>query len=246
MQRHRTHRMSLGRSVWPSGIEVILIASTFLVAASPDPRSEVEAVARSVEAAVRARDVAALENLTADGFTVFHGYGQQESRQVWLQNVRTSGRTIQPASPDELDVNVRVFGDTAVRTWMVRATRPAQKLETWLRIASVFSRQAGKWRLVSMHSSVLHEGPPVPVLNLADVAGLYLLDGGRSIRLTNEGGWLRLVYSSGEVVPVLPIAEGEFDAGGDSRLTFVRDATGRVTEAVRRLGGRDLWHARRK
>ena len=89
--------------------------AVFLVAAAPaDDRSDILAVERAGDTAGVKRDVAALDRILADDFLLVWINGQISGKRDMLQAVAARKAEIDPFETE--DVNVRIYGDTAVVT----------------------------------------------------------------------------------------------------------------------------------
>ncbi len=58
-----------------------------------------------------------------------------------------------PAPPsDQLDIRARLFGNTAVATWLDQGTNPAGRVSQ-NRFTVVFARRGDVWQMVHIHST---------------------------------------------------------------------------------------------
>jgi ketosteroid isomerase-like protein len=102
------------------------------------------------------RDRAAIDAILAPEWSVTDAAGQVLSKeQVMQEAFGSSERRIEAMTID--DVNVRLFGDTAVATGRTRATgsyrgTPASVL---LRFTDVFVRRDNRWQAVASHASAV-------------------------------------------------------------------------------------------
>jgi hypothetical protein len=123
-----------------------------------EAKREVAAAESGLQRAVLAADVKALESLMDETFIWTHGSGEQQTRQVLLQQLG-SGQ-LKYSKLETRNVAIAVYGDTAV----VRGVSPRQRsafvgssggdpapFDAFYTLT--FVNQGGAWRAVAMHSS---------------------------------------------------------------------------------------------
>jgi ketosteroid isomerase-like protein len=104
-------------------------------------------------AAMTAGDMVALDRLLADDLTYIHSSGVSETKSQSLETLSSKKlvyRTIQPS-----DVQVRVYGDTAVVTGRVAMKIFSQAMPADITnlFTAVYVRQGGEWRLTAWQST---------------------------------------------------------------------------------------------
>lgn len=230
-----------------SAVSGLVIASAAPIArATPEDAAEVERTDAAIQAAVNAGDAAVLEQIVAPDFVMFHGGGDWEDRTGWLNKVRQRRLSRLRSEATEYDARVRVLGDAAIRSWIVRFRDAGRGEDVWIRGARTFVRMNGAWRLAAQQASLLQEGPLAPPQDLAPFAGRYRITSrrGGEVRFEDRRDYLLATYDTGEHVAVTPRGGSMFGMGVGSTLQFDRTGDGRIT-AVRRAGERELWRAER-
>lgn len=106
-------------------------------------------------AAMIAGDAAALAPLLADELTYTHSNGRVETREQFLESIRSKGlqyRSIEPA-----DMAVRVYGAAAVVTGRaaMKVTSNGQDLAMEVRFTAVHVRREGGWLLAAWQTTRL-------------------------------------------------------------------------------------------
>ncbi len=103
-----------------------------------------------------ARDRATIEQLIAPDRKVTHVAGQRLTRSdVFRDMFETNANRIESMTVGEVDV--RVFGDTAVVTGRTRAcgSQSGVRYDVTLRFTDVFVRRQGDWQAVASHATLL-------------------------------------------------------------------------------------------
>ena len=219
-----------------------------LAAASPakaDDREDVEAAFAAIQRAVQASDAATLETLIEPDYRFYHGLGEVDTREAYLAKVREGRLARQRAGASEHEPALRLFGDTAVRSWIIHFRRTEANLDDWGRGTAVLVRRDGQWRLASQQTSALFWiSPMVPAANLSAFAGTYAAPN-RSFEIVDRGTYLTLRYTDGADAYAFPAAGDAFGMGGGIMLHFERGPVGAVARAIRRDGEREIWRAER-
>lgn len=114
-------------------------------------------------AAERAGDAAALEELLTEDFTGVGPVGFVLSKAAWTGR-HSQGLRYQAFDVDE--VQVRTYGDIAVAVGRdtQRGTAFGHAVPEAARATHVLVRQAGRWRLASLHLSFIAGTPGAPPL----------------------------------------------------------------------------------
>lgn len=113
-------------------------------------------IEEQLAAAWVAGDRAFIEALLAPDWSVTDAAGQVLTKQEVIDEAfNSSDRQIEAMTIDE--VNVRVFGETAVATGRTRARGRyrGEEVSVVLRFTDVFLRRSGGWRIVASHGSVV-------------------------------------------------------------------------------------------
>ncbi|MEO5824321.1 MAG: nuclear transport factor 2 family protein [Gemmatimonadales bacterium] len=123
------------------------------------------ALEQRIEDAVVARQLGFLDSVYDAGFRFKHSTGDLESRDEWLASVRRA--RFATRRTDSLDVEVH--GNIALTTGRLHVRRsPADPdwatdsswREYTIRYVRVYVRRAGRWRLLTHHSTGQTFGPP--------------------------------------------------------------------------------------
>jgi len=98
------------------------------------------------QAAVERNDAATMDRILADGFTLVTGLGKVYTKEDLLEEAR-SGRVVYEHQ-DDSEQTVRVWGDTAVITALLRAkgTDDGKPFEYKLWFSDTYVRTPGGWR----------------------------------------------------------------------------------------------------
>lgn len=110
---------------------------------------EVLTIERQIMAAIRQKDVAALEPMLADDFCYRTHFGAETDKAGFLQSVTSTPFEILSLHGEELNVNI--YGDTAVITGVqIAEARPpeGEKEESVVAFTDVFVRRDGRWLMV--------------------------------------------------------------------------------------------------
>lgn len=99
------------------------------------------------------RDIAALERLYADDYTVTDSEGNTTNKTQEIDRLRTGKSTYESTSYE--DVKVRVYGDTAIVAGRgtVKGRNADGPFHTEYHSTNVFVKQKGVWRAVAAHIS---------------------------------------------------------------------------------------------
>jgi homoserine O-acetyltransferase len=124
--------------------------------AAADPEAEeLEALERTLVAAIAAQDLVAYDGLVADDYVVIEAGGAVRTKADVMASYRGGQRGYRDLRIDE--VKAHVFGDTAVvhaRTFG-RRLLDGKEEENRVRYVRVYARRAGRWRAVAQMAAPL-------------------------------------------------------------------------------------------
>jgi len=201
--------------------------------------------------AYEGRDVAAMERIVADDFTLTFGDGSVIDKAQAIADLKRPGPIDSTLKFSTEDVKVRVYGDTAILTGRVIEKRQRQNRDavSESRYTDTYVRRQGRWQVVASHLSRL---PPKRTAITVDpkiydlYVGQYELTGGRVLTLTREGNALMSQPTGQPKFELFPESETSFFLKGpDVQLVFVKDKDGRVTNLVLREGGQNVRVSRK-
>ena len=210
-----------------------LVLSASLAAQTPTPtesvKAELRALMTDLNAALAAKDRAALERIYADEFLFVHALGQAVDRQGQINaamSARGGGGIPVPAFDGLL-----VFGDIAIQR-----QPEAERFGT-----TIFVKRGGRWQFLQM------QGTPFPstranVAVAADVlrsyAGRYAQDNGLFVLVAVEGDGLTLQVEGRQKLTLTTDAANKFSLpAGGGQFTFTKDASGAMTYELVRGNG---------
>ena len=119
---------------------------------SPTPsiesQQEITALLDRYDEALRNKDVAALEQIWADGLTFVNPRGEVLTKQQRLDNIKTGATEVK--SSELSDRRIRVYGDTAVATMQValQAQYSGEDRSGKYRVTIVLRKANGTWQMV--------------------------------------------------------------------------------------------------
>jgi hypothetical protein len=212
-------------------------------------------VSARIDAALEARDRAALEPLIADPFSWIHGSdGRVDTRGVWLESAsRGMALSGQRNVRSEYDVDIASHGPpaephTVVRTSRVRLRNAEGTWESWLRQTRVFVRSGGAWRMALGQGTLLYEGKVQDPALLARYPGRYVIDEKRALTLSLDDQSLMATFPNGartQVFLASPVEEATRNmAAGQLRFTLGPDGTPLAASLFR--SGREVWRGVRE
>ena len=142
------------------GMIMIVMTAALAHAAAPSGNSasvrEVLAVEQARTAALDRSDVAALTTIMADDVSYVHASGKVDTKQSYLEAIRSGQLHYISWQPEGL--HVRVLGNTAVLTgaYAVRVSDVRMQPEPFdidILILSVYARRAGHWQQIAWQST---------------------------------------------------------------------------------------------
>ena len=177
--------------------------------------------------------------------------GATPSKQAWIAMHRAWPPEVKYWYGPLQDVKVRVRGNHAVATYHAQQFTEIGGLTTSVHKWQVEThvREQGRWQLLSVADGLIPAEPTVTKIDAA-ILDLYVgqYEWAPTMRSTIErqGDHLIETFDGTDASVWMPETEttffmkGQAASGDSSRITFVRDADGRVTHYVyRELGGTD-------
>jgi len=133
---------------------LVLVPSARLVGIAADAEQDIRAMEKLWnESRVRA-DVAALDRLLADGWTVTHGDGTINTKAEYLADLKSGARKFF-ADVKQDDFSVRIYGDTAVAAGLSdsRVEYRGKPSGGALRFTRVYVKRDGRWVMIVSHAT---------------------------------------------------------------------------------------------
>jgi uncharacterized protein (TIGR02246 family) len=139
-------------------ITVLIIAASFVITGpasgkrarqSGNTEQAIRQLMNEQANAQQKNDTAALERIWADDFTFTNSSGEVQTKAQRLAEIKSGELKFESISID--DVQVRVYGDTAVVTGRgtVKGQRRGQDLTGQSRSTSVYVKKQGRWQVVA-------------------------------------------------------------------------------------------------
>jgi uncharacterized protein (TIGR02246 family) len=137
----------------------LLLASAAPTAAqhaAPAVEKEIRALEDQWNDARAHANVAALDRLLADGWTVVHGDGTMNTKAEYLADLKSGARTFDGGVVVR-DFSVRVYGDTAIAAGKSesKVTISGKPQGGSLRFTRVYVRRDGHWLMIATHATRL-------------------------------------------------------------------------------------------
>ena len=193
-------------------------------------KEEIQKLFGDLNEAITKRDRPRLEQLYADEFQFIRPSGAVVNKATQINGIMANDPLASnPVSAPAVD-NLMVYGDTVVARHTVRGTA----------ISSIFVKRDGRWQLLQAQGTRLApERKPInldPKL-LDSFVGRYQFGPNAIATLTREGDTLRWRGGNRMPVTLVPLSETQFFAKEtETELMFVKNASGKVTDVVLRLG----------
>ena len=120
-----------------------------------DVDAQITRLVRQIADAVIKRDTDQLSGLLAEEFVFVSPDGQKLTRAAVMESLKSAEYEMQ--SMDFTDMNVRVYGDTAIATYVgaEKSSYKGKDVSGMSRTTDIFVRRAGKWRQVGGQSTAM-------------------------------------------------------------------------------------------
>jgi uncharacterized protein (TIGR02246 family) len=129
-------------------------APAFAQRATPAVEKEIRALEDTWNDARAHADVAALDRMLADGWTVVHGDGTINTKAEYLADLKSGARKFD-GGVEISDFSVRVYGDTAIAAGKSesKVTINGQPQGGSLRFTRVYVKRDGRWIMIATHAT---------------------------------------------------------------------------------------------
>lgn len=215
------------------------------------------------------RDVAAMEQIESDDFTITHANGQVITKAQEVANLKRAGATDSSLSFSTQDTKVRLYGDTAILTGIfVSKSKDSTERS---RYTDVYVKRNGRWQVVASHltrltppaapaspsapaaapSPATPSSPATPAAPSASAVkadpntydayvGQYETPFG-ILSITKEGDKLFGQPGGDSKEELIPESTDQFSVPTvDAKIKFVKDANGQVTHMLLNLKGQEI------
>ncbi len=241
-------------------MKMILATALLLFAASPFAYSQTDTRATSGNAKVEQEirrlerewfdsyvrgDRAAFDRIVADEVVITYGNGSVGNKSQAIAEIKAPADSSYSLTGD--DIQVRVYGDTAVVTGRVteKGTFNGRNLNSQSRYTDVWVRRNGRWQVVAAQNTRLPQERPATAMssvtpNVYDAyVGKYELAPGLIVTITQDVN--RLISEvGGQRSELVRQSETQFTIpAANMKITFVRDSTGQVTHMIVNDNGRE-------
>jgi ketosteroid isomerase-like protein len=128
---------------------VMLATSALAQHPSREPIDEIRAVEREWNEARAHADIATLDRILDDGWTVTHANGSTDTKARYLADLKSGVRRFS-GEVSETDLSVRFYGDTAIASGSSesRVTLNGQPQGGSLHFTRVYVKRTGAWKMV--------------------------------------------------------------------------------------------------
>jgi ketosteroid isomerase-like protein len=123
------------------------------MSASPSVEEQIMKMERDRAAAVVKADVATIEGLTSDDYTLINANGRLSDKATTMNDIKTG--SIKLTANEVSDMKVRVYGDTAVVTGKssAKGTIGGRELKGPVMFTRVYVKLNGKWQSVAFQQT---------------------------------------------------------------------------------------------
>jgi hypothetical protein len=213
------------------GVAAALVLATSVPGQTPveTVKTELRALMTDLNAALAARDRAALERIYADEFLFVHALGTAVDKQGQIDAALSArGDAALPVSGFD---GLIVVGDVAIH----RRPEPERFGTT------IYVKRAGRWQILQLQGTPLpttRVNVSVPAEVLRSYAGRYAQDNGLFTIVAVEGGGLTLQVEGRQKFTLTSDAENKFSLpAGGGQFTFAKNAAGVMTYELVRGNG---------
>jgi len=241
-------------------MKIILAIALLVIAASSFAYGQTDARAASGNAKVEQEirrlerewfesyvrgDRAAFDLIVADDAVMTYGNGKVGNKSEAIAEIKAPADASYSLTSD--DVQVRVYGDTAIVTGRVteKGTFNGRSLNSQSRYTDIWVRRNGRWQVVGAQSTRLpQERPPAAATstnpNAYDVyVGQYEIAPNLVITISRDGNRL-MSEVGGRKSELVPQSETQFSIpAANIKVTFVREANGQITHMIVSDNGRE-------
>lgn len=206
------------------------------------------------------RDVAAMEQIESDDFTITHANGQVLTKAQEIANLKKAGPADSSLSFSTEDTKVRLYGDTAILTGIFISKSNASTEQS--RYTDVYVKRNGRWQVVASHLTrlpslvtraaggepVMPSPPPPLPASAAKVdpktydayVGEYETPFG-ILSITKEGDRLFGQPGGDTKEELIPESIDQFNVPTvEAKIKFVKDANGQVNHMLLNLKGQQI------
>lgn len=209
--------------------------------------------------AYQKHDVAAMERIEADDFSITHSNGQVITKAQEIANLKKAGPGESSMTFSTEETKVRLFGDTAILNGIVvmKGNNSTQRS----RYTDVYVKRNGQWQVVASHLSQI-PAPAAPASSSSAAApsspaapasaakadpksydayvGQYDTPFG-VLNITKEGDKLFGQPGTDSKEELIPESTDQFNVPNvGAKLKFVKDANGMVTHLVINIQGQEM------
>lgn len=189
-------------------------------------------------------DRAAFDRIVADDAVMTYGNGKVGNKSEAIAEIKAPADSSYSLTSD--DVQVRVYGDTAIVTGRVTesGTFNGRNVNSQSRYTDVWVKRNGRWQVVAAQNTRLPQERPAATTNTNSsvydaYVGQYELAPNLIITITRDGNRL-MSEVGGRKSELTPQSETQFTiAAANIRVTFVRDTNGQVTHMIVNDNGRE-------
>ena len=188
---------------------------------------------------------AAFDRIVADEAVITYGNGKIGNKAEAIAEIKVPADPSYSLTSD--DVQVRVYGDTAIVTGRVteKGTFNGRSINSQSRYTDVWVRQKGRWQVVAAQNTrIPQERPTAQVASVAPNAydayvGKYELMPNVVITISRDGDRL-MSEAGGRSSELVPVSGDQFTIpAANIRITFVRGANGQIAHLILNDNGRE-------
>lgn len=193
-------------------------------------KEEIQKLFSDLNEAITKKDRPRLEQLYADEFQFIRPSGAVINKATQISGIMANDPLASNPVAAPAPENLMLYGDTVVARHTVRGTA----------ISSIFVKRDGRWQL--LHAQGTRLAPERNPINLDpklldSFVGRYQFGPNAIATVTREGDVLRWRGGNRMPVTLVPLSETHFFAKEtETEMTFVKNASGRVTDVVMRVG----------